>query len=874
MPKENNKMQVDIENLFKQNVNDLSSIKELYRKLQDMETKILQIKYIDSNLANKLKKEYENFKKLILDENVQLQFKTLLEENNKVIDDFNARLDNDINEINSQLDTIANKGTTVEVLERVTKEEIERQIQDGTIANLTIADGSITQDKLSPDLELGVKDNSVTLSKLNNNIFGEKVKITNSLASWAFVELLSFPFISDSSDFEIEFKITPSQDIKQLKVSIGSVTSEAYTLTKDVETVINFSGTTSNLYKVEIQSLSSESISLDGIYENISLKINGEYISYTISTGEKVTMLYNEKSYLVTDKMLKNEINTIGNEINELRGSINKPISIGFNEINDEVKSYLVNYETIECSTSSTENQIMQVFLIDYLIKGKKIISIQKYQTNDMWVGFAIKEDGKIKVIDERNLTGSETGEREINYDIPDGGCYICLKGNVVGDNNGTLNFIQLSSTWDDGIGEYDMGSLPVPVQGYKNFSIKIQKYNSFTQIEEVKNEVNNIKNISDNKVTFGEYSMPVSLNQRMNLVEIFNNDFMIDKYIKTNCTIGTSNVTINQNGQIYYDKDIATDTYKIKFDFKVSDLNTKFGYITEITWNDKFSKTLLDCSKNTITTSFPSEVAAGSNKPDVVTNLDFNIQANTEYTFLVYKNGLTHTISIFDKKSGKKTSQELNLMCAWGIGKNGIACEQGSVNITNYVYSMTFPKYAEGIFIGDSITEGIALGTFDISKRWCSLIRDNYFNGNALIFGKGYDISTGALNRLKNLYELNIKSKYVFIMIGTNDSANDDDGYNTWVTNINNIYNLIIEHGAIPIIICPPLTKKPDQIKKMRNYILSNGWNTIRMDIALSKNQDGETYDSTNFTDGVHPNIDGAQKMYERALYDLEMII
>ena len=63
MPKENNKMQVDIENLIKQNVNDLTSIKELYRKLQDMENKILQIKYIDSNLANKLKKDYEKLKK-------------------------------------------------------------------------------------------------------------------------------------------------------------------------------------------------------------------------------------------------------------------------------------------------------------------------------------------------------------------------------------------------------------------------------------------------------------------------------------------------------------------------------------------------------------------------------------------------------------------------------------------------------------------------------------------------------------------------------------------------------------------------------------------------------------------------------------------
>ena len=89
MPKENNKMQVDIENLFNQNVNDLSSIKEHYRKLKELEEKITQIKYIDSNLVNKLKKEYENLKKIILDENVQ------------------AKLANDIETINSKLETKA-----------------------------------------------------------------------------------------------------------------------------------------------------------------------------------------------------------------------------------------------------------------------------------------------------------------------------------------------------------------------------------------------------------------------------------------------------------------------------------------------------------------------------------------------------------------------------------------------------------------------------------------------------------------------------------------------------------------------------------------------------------------------------------------------
>ena len=85
-----NSQQIDIENLFKQNVNDLSSIKELYRKLKDLEEKITQIKYIDSKLADKLKKDYESLKRIILDENIQ------------------AKLTNDINEISSQLDTKVN----------------------------------------------------------------------------------------------------------------------------------------------------------------------------------------------------------------------------------------------------------------------------------------------------------------------------------------------------------------------------------------------------------------------------------------------------------------------------------------------------------------------------------------------------------------------------------------------------------------------------------------------------------------------------------------------------------------------------------------------------------------------------------------------
>ena len=79
--------------------------------------------------------------------------------NKSALKTVNGRID----ATNKQLSEVANKGTTVEVLERVTKEEIDRQVSDGTIANLTIADNSITESKY--------QDESVMFNKLGGDIY-------------------------------------------------------------------------------------------------------------------------------------------------------------------------------------------------------------------------------------------------------------------------------------------------------------------------------------------------------------------------------------------------------------------------------------------------------------------------------------------------------------------------------------------------------------------------------------------------------------------------------------------------------------------------------------------------------------------------------
>ena len=180
MPIENNKMQVDIENLIKQNVNDLSSIKELYRKLKEMEEKISKIKYIDSTLANKLKKEYEKLKKIILDENVQTQLTNDIETiNSKLtneIETINTKLNNDIETINSQLDNIEHEKVNEQF---VAKKIAEAKLEAGKVDTSSLVfRNDIDEELMRAEKRLDLKYERGTI--YGNGNFGNDTKYFRS----------------------------------------------------------------------------------------------------------------------------------------------------------------------------------------------------------------------------------------------------------------------------------------------------------------------------------------------------------------------------------------------------------------------------------------------------------------------------------------------------------------------------------------------------------------------------------------------------------------------------------------------------------------------------------------------------------------------
>ena len=176
MPIDINKHEVDIDILFKQNELDLCSIKELYRKLKELEQKITQIKYIDSNLADKLKKDYEKLKKVILDENIQLQ------------------LNNKIDEINSQLEDIAQTNKTLSI-------NLVDYKKYATLVNDKL-DWSTAFNKIIEEIK-SYKNKSLTIKLPSDNLF-----INNPIV------FDGIPSVSLIGDNIYSCRITPSNNIK------------------------------------------------------------------------------------------------------------------------------------------------------------------------------------------------------------------------------------------------------------------------------------------------------------------------------------------------------------------------------------------------------------------------------------------------------------------------------------------------------------------------------------------------------------------------------------------------------------------------------------------------------------------------------------
>lgn len=302
-----------------------------------------------------------------------------------------------------------------------------------------------------------------------------------------------------------------------------------------------------------------------------------------------------------------------------------------------------------------------------------------------------------------------------------------------------------------------------------------------------------------------------------------------------------------------------SLDTFKLLLKFKVADTNTI------VQFNGGGQKLTVDFTDNKLKV-ISSDVTVNEVAVDFMT-------IETIYTLNLVKNATSLSMTLCDKTTGKSYTIETTTNYMTGFGNITTTASGGTVYISEYKLYLPFIRTNPAwLFGGDSITQGV--GVTDISNRWCSRILEKYCDGDGIIWGKGYDKSSGMLTRLQAIYDLGYKPKNVVIMIGTNDTLDSTSGYDLWVSNIDSMIELITTNGGNPIFCVPPMKHTEEAnniIFQMRDYLLSKPYKVIRMDLATSVDGVGVTQDTSLFnSDKLHPNDAGTLKMYERFLLDI----
>lgn len=109
-----------------------------------------------------------------------------------------------VNNIDTKFESL-----TEAAVKEATEKEIQKQIASGNMANLTIANGSITKEKLDPSIEFGVKENSITRKEINDDLYkeidGHRVTGSYSSSNWIQIMLKNDKIISVGTVLNISF---------------------------------------------------------------------------------------------------------------------------------------------------------------------------------------------------------------------------------------------------------------------------------------------------------------------------------------------------------------------------------------------------------------------------------------------------------------------------------------------------------------------------------------------------------------------------------------------------------------------------------------------------------------------------------------------
>ena len=240
---------------------------------------------------------------------------------------------------------------------------------------------------------------------------------------------------------------------------------------------------------------------------------------------------------------------------------------------------------------------------------------------------------------------------------------------------------------------------------------------------------------------------------------------------------------------------------------------------------------------------------------------IPFKLIAGREYLITDRMEVMKHTFTVTDTLTGEEYSTvktETNYH-----NRNGLynVAALGNTEVVEEHVFMLQPHEAKVLIAGDSFVNGF------YPYRYATLLK-RQLKGNAFLDAISGCDSANLLQRFRNYLHL-LRPEFVIIGIGTNDTD-----FSVWKSNTEKIIEIVKSMGATPIL--TTLTFRCDGSRKefidsVNRWIRSSTYKCIDFNIVTSLNYDGNVANSSLFAeDGLHPNEEGFQRMYNRIKVDV----
>ncbi len=259
-----------------------------------------------------------------------------------------------------------------------------------------------------------------------------------------------------------------------------------------------------------------------------------------------------------------------------------------------------------------------------------------------------------------------------------------------------------------------------------------------------------------------------------------------------------------------------------------------------------------------------------GTNAPPVLaaTPVPFVPVVGREYKLALWKTDAGHHgLGLWDTRTGERAVVATVRRPGHDPGKQldapGVLLARGAARITRLDFCTAFPRQPRLLVLGDSTGEGEALKP-DYEARYCKLaLRD--LAGSAVLASRGRENSRALQERLaQDLAPFSLE--YVLVALGTAEVSAED-----WWVHLQEILARLEAAGAVPLLATlPPAEHRIPFNREVNQRVRESGRRFVDFARALGRDDEGLYWDFSLQVDGIHPNVTGYRRMYERLRADV----